>query len=175
MSLRKRFQEQLARLVIGDDAVVQMDGRRMLVVSADFLTTILSAGEQVVGPAIGGIHYLAGERAGRIYAERARAEAPNATPEDLVVNIIAILEVRGLGRVGVADLDAAAGTGTLRLQRSPYADTLSGRDHPACHSLTGLWAGLLGVVSGRDVAAEEVHCRAMGDPACEIVAAPRRD
>jgi len=175
MSLRTRFQEQLAQLVIGEDAVVRMDGRRMIVVSADFLTTILSAGEQVVGPAIGGIHYLAGERAGRLYGERARAEAPDATPEDIVVNIVASLEARGLGRLEVADLDAAAGTGMLRLQRSPYADTLSGRDRPACHSLMGLWAGLLGVVSGKDIAAEEVHCRAMGDPVCEIVAAPRRD
>ena len=175
MSLRKRFDEQLARLVIGEDAVMQLEGRRVLVVSADFLTAVLRAGEKVVGPAIGGIHYLAGELSGRGFGERARAGAPGARLEDLVVNVMASLELRGLGRVEIADLDATAGTGILRLKRSPYADAFPERDRPACHSLMGLWGGLLSGVSGREITAEEVFCRAKGDPICEIVASPRTE
>jgi predicted hydrocarbon binding protein len=175
MSLRKRFDEQLPRLVIGEDGVIQLEGRRVLVVSADFLTAVLSAGEKVVGPAIGGILYFAGELSGRLFGERARAEAPGARLEDLVVNVMASLEVRGLGRVEIADLDATAGTGILRLLRSPYADALPGRDRPVCYSLMGLWGGVLSGVSGREVTAEEVLCRAKGDPICEIVAGPRTD
>jgi predicted hydrocarbon binding protein len=172
MSLRKRLDEELARLVIGEDAVMERSGRRMMVVSAEFVTTIFGAGEKVMGPAIGGIHYLAGERSGRKLGELARAKGPDADGADLVSEVMASLEVRALGQLGTDDLDVAAGTGVLRLHRSPYAEAFSRREHPVCHALTGLWAGLLSALSGREVLGEEVRCRAKGDPICEIVASP---
>jgi predicted hydrocarbon binding protein len=173
MSVRKRLHEELARLTIDEDAVVRVSGRRMMLVSAEFLTTILVSGEKVMGPAIGGIHYLAGELSGRQLGELARAEAPGSDGADLVAHVMAALEVRALGHLDVAKLDVAAGTGVLRLYKSAYADAFPPGDRPVCHGPAGLWAGLLTVLSGKEVLAEEVRCRAKGDPLCEIVAAPR--
>jgi predicted hydrocarbon binding protein len=174
MSPRKRLHEELARLTIGDDAVMRMSGRRMMLVSADFLTTILVSGEQVMGPAIGGIHYLAGELSGRQLGELAKAAAvPGSDRADLVSSVMASLEVRALGHLDVATIDVAAGTGVLRLYKSAYADAFPSGNRAVCHGPAGLWAGLLSVLSGKEIVAEEVRCRAKGDSLCEIVAAPR--
>ena len=173
MSLRKRLQDELARLTIGEDAVARMNGRRMMLVSADFLTTIFVSGEKVMGPAIGGIHYLAGELSGRQLGKLAMAEAPGVDGAALVASVMASLEVRALGHLEIAKLDVAAGTGILRLYKSAYAEASAPRDRPVCHGPAGLWAGLLTVLSGKEIFAEEVRCRAKGDPFCEFVGTPR--
>jgi predicted hydrocarbon binding protein len=175
MSFRKRLEEELAGLVIGEDAVVRLNGRRMMLVSADFLTTILASGEKVMGPAIGGIHYIAGEVSGRQLGELARVAEPSSHGADLVASVMAALEVRALGHLEIANVDVEAGTGVLRLYKSAYADAFRPIDRPVCHGPTGLWAGLLTVLSGKEILAEEVRCRAKGDSLCEIVAAPRRE
>ncbi len=160
MSLRKRLQKELERITIGEDAVARMSGRRMTLVSADFLTTILVSGEKVMGPAIGGIHYLAGELSGRQLGELARAEAPGSDGADLVAGVMASLEVRALGHLEIAGLDLSAGTGVLRLYKSAYADAFPPRDRPVCHGPAGLWAGLLAQLSESD--SDAVPCPWVG-------------
>ncbi len=61
------------------------------------------------------------------------------------------------------------------LSNSQEAQWLGRSDKPVCHFYAGIVAGYAGTISGEDLQAREVACRARGDPNCvfELVRSPK--
>lgn len=77
---------------------------------------------------------------------------------------------RGWGRLSFSSLHP--GVGALDTGDWVEADPDSVADRPSCSFTTGLLAGLLGRVTGQEVAVLEVTCRSQGEPRCRFLFGP---
>jgi predicted hydrocarbon binding protein len=91
-----------------------------------------------------------------------------AVPEERFWGAVsAFFAARGWGRLSFVAVHE--GVGALEAPDWIEANTENGSARPACFFTTGLLAGLLGRVTGEEVAVLEVECRSRGDARCRFL------
>jgi bacteriochlorophyll 4-vinyl reductase len=107
-----------------------------------------------------------------VSAEAADPQAALATlPEGRFWEMLAAyFASRGWGRLTFSALHP--GVGALDTADWVEADPDAVADRPCCYFTTGLFAGLLGRVTGQEVAVLEVSCRSQGEPRCRFLFGP---
>ena len=170
---KDRMDSLRSRLEMTDEGVVMLDGLRTIILPATVLTAVQGEAERILGRGMGPILYAAGEGAGSAIAARWLARKSGAAPTGAALEAVrADVEARGFGKVEITAIDLAAGTATVRLYRSPYADHATVSGQTACAFPAGFIAGLISGLVDRPVAGTERVCRASRGPYCEFVAEP---
>jgi predicted hydrocarbon binding protein len=107
-----------------------------------------------------------GAKSARRYQVLGAAEA-----EQLLATIEATAPQLGWG---LWSLDPGAdGALDLEVRNSPFAAGFGASDEPVCAAIAGMLAAVAGLVGGREMAAREVACVAMGAPSCRFEARPK--
>lgn len=165
-ALRKAVVDQLR---IDEHGELSVDGIPSVLLPVEFLREMKSTGEKFMGRGLHGIIYHVGEQFGRSITERTRSRKA-AEPEKVFARIARDVQLRGWGRVEVVRFDIEVPSCLVRLPDCPQDDLTKRRKRPWCPLLPGFVAGVLGVLSGRGVLAEETSCRSMGAAYCEVSA-----
>ena len=125
-------------------------------------------GDEATNILLYNIGYEMGLGAGDSHLELARALGITDPIE--VVRLISIPLFKALG-YGYAEIEAVQEGNTLwrmRIYRDIECEIVGSSNKPACSLISGMWAGVITRILGKDVVAKETKCRAMGDEYCEI-------
>lgn len=74
----------------------------------------------------------------------------------------------GWGRFQVEQYDPGEEVLKISVHSSPFAEAYGEADHPVCHLLRGIVAGMGTALFKRECSALETQCRAMGDDCCRF-------
>jgi len=159
----------LDQLQVDERGMLTFNGIPSLLMPAAFLREIKATGEKFMGRGLHGIIYHVGEQFARRITEQSRAREP-AEPEAVFRRIARAVQLRGWGRVEVLRIDFTEPSCRVRLPDCPHDDLDTKHKHPWCPLVVGFVAGMLGCLSDRTVIAQQIACRSMGAPACEVSA-----
>lgn len=163
----------LARqLKVSGDGTYSIDGLRHLILPALLFPELQFVGDRFLGPGWSGVMYYVGEAFGRgIGVSIQHLLGSRLDPEAAIKYMVSGVEIRGFGRTEVSELNLQTGRGVWRFHDCGFGidDPAKGRTSPSCPFPRGAWAGIVNILGGRDVVAEETHCKGLGDPHCEFV------
>jgi len=166
--VKERLDAVSKRLTMDDHGVLTLDGIRTLILPAVVLTALEDAAEWLLGQDLGVALYAAGQEVGKEIGSQWKPRNASDTPTTMYPALLAEVAARGFGQIEVVAVDLAAGTTTVRLRASPYADRAEGARESACLFPAGFLAGALGTMTKRNFAAKEVQCKGKGGDFCEF-------
>jgi predicted hydrocarbon binding protein len=103
-----------------------------------------------------------GREGGRLAAESVLARGPKG--REAFEALLSLGGQIGWGRMSLLEWTPARVR--VQVRHSPFAEAARGSDHPVCHLIRGVLAGMLAKVEGLDASVDETACEARGDAAC---------
>lgn len=112
--------------------------------------------------------FLAGGKAGGRSAAQAFADQADS-PAGVIGFLSRMGGQIGWGALKLTAMDAAAGSFTIEVGASPWAEAYGPADEPVCRFLQGVFHGAAEMLFAGTVVSAETHCAALGHDRCRIV------
>lgn len=160
--------------VEAETGIWRTDGVPMVYTPRMFLVNMQRAMEEAMGEGAVRDMLLRSAVTSAVQWCRGQAEATGLGGEEVLRHYLRRLSQRGFGRLELAALDVAAGTGTVLVRHSAFALGYGpGTGRPVCHMFTGSFAGgmrhvLQAAGVAGEVVCEEMECVAAGAPHCRF-------
>lgn len=140
---------------------------RYLLIRPETLIAFQKAAEAKLGEQADELLYAGGFTGGTLSARKYR-EVFGLSDEQSVQFMANMGTEIGWGRIQICHLDVPKGELELEVEASPFAAAYGPAERGVCHLIRGVFAGLAQGIFGREVAAREEECLAMGHPRCRM-------
>ncbi len=138
-----------------------------LLIRPDTLVAFQKAAEAELGERAGELLARGGHVGGALSARRYR-EAFRLGPEEAARFMFTMGREIGWGDFRLERLDLRERELVAAVGRSPFAEAYGKADHPVCHLIRGVLAGLAEASFDAPARARETECLAMGAPSCRF-------
>lgn len=161
-----RFRDELGE--------VEYFGQKVILLRRDAFSLIRKELSRVAGTASGVILEVAGRRVGSEEGIMLAAKAENLGlkpgMESLPEFVRTAVEESnmGYGKLRVQELNVAGGTATIVVQNSFEAEDAGVSLKPICRFTLGYLEGVFSQLTGKNLRANEVECKAKGDAECKF-------
>ncbi len=142
-------------------------GVRYFLIRSETLIDLQKSMEREMGEKAEEVLYHSGFVGGSLSARKYR-EVFGHSEEETVRFMIQMGREIGWGFFDLDELNVRERTLVIRLNHSPFAQAYGASDHPVCHMIRGVFAGLGEEIFQTPVVAEETQCEAEGDPFCRF-------
>ncbi|MHB8983912.1 MAG: V4R domain-containing protein [Carboxydocellales bacterium] len=144
-----------------------LNNTRYLLIRPETVMTFQREAEVAFGSAVGQILFQGGYRGGRLSAETfGQSEGRQGAA---VASYMADMGTQlGWGKLLVTQCSLESGRLEVEVENSVFAKGYGKSDHPVCHLIRGVFAGVAEVMFQSPVEGEEVTCLARGDHCCRF-------
>ena len=159
-----------------DVGEVEYFGQKVVLLRRDAFSLIRKELSRVAGTASGVILEVAGHRVGSeegiVLSSKAEGLGLN-NPEALPEFIRTAVEESnmGFGKMQVKELEIPTGKAVVVVQNSFEAEDAGVSLRPICRFTSGYLEGIFGQLTGKNMRAKEIECRAKGDTDCKFILA----